>query len=378
MRMCFKLAVKGRGVTNPNPMVGAIVVKNGRIIGKGFHRMSGLPHAEVEAIKEAGDKAKGASLYVNLEPCRHYGRTPPCTQAIIKSGIREVFAAMLDPNPLNNGKGIEELRRNRIKIKIGILGDEARILNEVFIKFITEKMPFVVVKAAQSLDGKIATAKGESKWISSEKSRRFVKKIRSEFDAILVGVNTIIKDNPLLNVERKTVQTEFSSLVRSCSGQTKEEKQYCKIVLDSKLRIPQDAKIFSPDSHGKVILATTKFAPRSKIDLFKKQAEVLIVRDKEKKVSLRHLMKELARRGISHLLIEGGGEVIASALEARVVDKILYFIAPRIIGGKRAITSAEGSGANMLKDAPRVKDMKVRWIGEDLLIEGYLQKDTEG
>lgn len=354
MRMVLRLAQRGRGLVNPNPMVGCIIVKDGKIAGQGFHKKAGLPHAEIEALEKAQDKAQGASLYVNLEPCSHYGRTPPCTKAIIKAGIKKIYVAMFDPNPLNNGKGIDELRRNGIEVKVGILEEEAKRLNEVFIKFITEKVPFVTVKVAETLDGKIATKTGESKWISSEKSREYAKKLRAEVDAILVGVNTIIKDNSLLNPKSET------------------KKPFYKIILDSRLRTPINARIFSKESVSEIILATTKYASKLKIDLFSKKAEVLICKDKNKQVDLRDLMKKLARREISHILIEGGGQTIASALEAKIVDRVLFFIAPKIIGGRESPTSVEGEGIKNLKDAIKIKDTGIRRLDEDLLIEGYL------
>jgi diaminohydroxyphosphoribosylaminopyrimidine deaminase/5-amino-6-(5-phosphoribosylamino)uracil reductase len=359
MKLAIKLAKKGRGSTNPNPMVGSVIVKNDKILATGFHKRAGLPHAEIAALNRAGERARGAILYVNLEPCRHYGRTSPCTKTIIQAGIKEVYCAMPDPNPLNNGKGIEELRKNGVRVKVGILEEESRKLNEVFIKFITQRMPFVTVKVAQSLDGKITTRTGESKWISSKNSRLLGKRLRSEVDAIVVGVDTIIKDNPLLN--RKPL-----------TANRKPHKIYYKIILDSKLRISPKARIFSKESLGKVILATTKYAPRSKVDLFSRKAEVLICQDRNKQVDLRDLMKKLAQKEISHVLIEGGGESIASALEAKIADKILFFISPKIIGGRDAVTSVEGEGIERLSRAIRIKDAKVRRIGEDVLVEGYL------
>ncbi len=352
----MRLAQKAQGLTNPNPLVGCVIVKNGKIVAEGFHKRCGMPHAEAEAIKKAGDRVKGATLYVNLEPCSHYGRTPPCTRAIINAGIKEVYAAMLDPNPLNNGRGIEELRRRGIKVKVGILEEEAKRLNEVFIKFITRRMPFVTVKVAQSLDGKIATPNGESKWISSEKSREYAKKLRAEVDAVLVGVNTVIKDNPLLNPESETKQ-----------------KSFYKIVLDPRLRTPIKARIFSKESIGKAILATTRYAPELSIDLHAKKAEVLICKERNRQIDLRDLMTRLAQKEIAHLLIEGGGETIASAIKAKIVDRVLFFIAPKIIGGREAVTAVEGDGVNRLAKATRISDAKVRRIGEDALIEGYIK-----
>lgn len=358
MQIALNLAKKRKGFTNPNPMVGCVIVNKGKIVGKGFHRRIGFPHAEIEALKEAKEKAKGATLYVNLEPCSHYGRTPPCTKAIISAGIKKVYAAMIDPNPLNNGKGIKELRKNGVEVEVGILEEEAKKLNEVFIKYITQKIPFVTIKVAQSLDGKIATKTGESQWITSEESRNFAKKLRNQVDAIIVGVNTIIKDNPLLNPK-----LEIQNL-----------KPYYKIILDSRLRIPIEAKIFSKESLGKVIIATTKYAFKKKIRKFQAKAEILIIKDEKGRVDLGDLMHELGRREISHVLVEGGGETIASFIERSLVDKVYFFISPKIIGGREAITSVEGEGIEKLNKAILLEDIGIKKIGEDFLISGYIKK----
>lgn len=357
MRLALELAEKGRGLTSPNPYVGAVVVKGGRIVGKGYHKKAGGPHAEIYALRQAGSRAKGATLYVSLEPCRHYGRTPPCADTIISSKVKRVVAAMKDPNPLNNGRGFSDLRKKGIEIKVGILEDEARKLNEAFVKYITTKIPFVTVKAAQSLDGKIATRSGDSKWITCECSRRVTHHLRGKVDAILVGVETILKDNPLLSVRVKN----------------KNLKQPAKIILDSRLRMPSTARIFSKDSPGKVIIATTKLASENKLKVLeKKGAEILISESEGGRVDLKSLLKTLAQRGITHLLIEGGGEVIASAFEASVVDKVLFFIAPKIIGGRQAPTSVEGLGINRISQAIRLRDIRLETICDDFLVEGYV------
>ncbi|MCX5716241.1 MAG: bifunctional diaminohydroxyphosphoribosylaminopyrimidine deaminase/5-amino-6-(5-phosphoribosylamino)uracil reductase RibD, partial [Candidatus Omnitrophica bacterium] len=321
MRLALVLAQKGRGGTSPNPMVGAVIVKNNKIVGLAYHKEAGGPHAEAAALKEAGKSAKGAALYINLEPCAHFGRTPPCTQAIIKSGIKKVIAAMKDPNPIIAGRGFVRLKKNGIKVAAGTLEDEAKILNEVFIKYITKKMPFVIVKAAQSLDGKIAAKTGDSKWITSEESRRYVHRLRSQVDAVMVGAGTVVKDDPLL-----------TSRVS--------EKQPVKVIVDSELKISHSAKIFSKESPAKVILATTAKATKNRIEKFRNiGAEVLVLKKKNSMVGLRQLMKELAKREITSILVEGGGELIGSLVDEKLVDKFSIFIAPKIIGGKEAITS---------------------------------------
>lgn len=359
MALALRLAKKGLGHTSPNPVVGAVIVKNQKIIGGGYHKRAGFDHAEVTAIKNSGRNAKGATLYVNLEPCNHFGRTPPCSDMIIRSGIKKVVAAMRDPNPLNNGRGFARLRKAGIKVINGVLEDEAKRLNGAFIKYITKKTPFIIVKAAQSLDGKIATNTGDSKWISCEESRRYVHRLRSQVDAVMVGAETVIRDDPLL-----------TSRVKSVAG--KKNKQPVKIVVDSELKIPVKSRIFSKDSPAKTIIATTKKAPKDKIGRFKKiGAEVLVLKEKSGLVDLKQLMKELGKREITSVLVEGGGELIGSLVDEKLADKFLFFIAPKIIGGRGAVTSVQGQGIVKIKDAFRLKDVQLKKIGTDFLISGY-------
>lgn len=354
MRLALRLAQKAKGFTSPNPCVGAVVVNRGKVVGTGYHRRAGGPHAEINALREAGKRAKGATLYVSLEPCGHYGRTPPCVDSIVTSGIKRVVAAMKDPNPLNDGKGLSVLRKSGLKVKVGVLEDEAGRLNEEFVKFVTKRIPYITVKVAQSLDGKIATRTGDSRWITSEDARRYAHKIRNQVDAILVGVRTVLKDDPLLTVRLKG----------------KNLRTPARIVLDSKLKIPLNARLLN-NPGGKVIIATTKAAPKKKIaKLQHKGAEVIVVNTKERFVDIKSLLKELGKREIAHILIEGGGETIASAIESRVADKILYLIAPKIIGGRKAPTSVEGAGINKIKDAVTLKDIEVKRIGPDILVSG--------
>lgn len=357
MKQALKLALKARGQTSPNPLVGAIVVKNGKILGKGYHRKAGLAHAEVMALDRAGRASSGATLYVTLEPCSHFGRTPPCVNKILASGIKEVVFAMYDPNPLNNGKGAQFLRRHRIKVIAGILEKEAREINQVFIKYVTKRLPFVTVKVAQSLDGKIATPSGNSRWITSEASRRFVHRLRSQVDAILVGINTVLRDNPLLSCR-------YLGYLH--------KRQPKKIIVDSRLRLSPALNIFSPHSPAQIIIATTRFAPQKRVLYFSKKAQVIVVKNKEKRVDLRDLMKRLAKQGITHVLIEGGGEIIASALKMGLVDRMIVFISPKIIGGRDAPTAVEGEGIKRLKEAKNLKDIRLKRFGQELIIEGRL------
>ena len=358
MALALELAERGRGRVEPNPMVGAVIVKNGRIVGKGYHTKAGLPHAEIKALKDAGSRAKEAALYTNLEPCCHFGRTPPCTDAMKKAGIRQVVAAMVDPNPLNSGKGFDCLRGAGVKVRTGLLKKEAKKLNETFIKFITRKEPFVIVKVGMSLDGKIATKTGESRWITGEKARDYVHQLRREVDGVLVGVNTVLKDDPLLTVRGK--------------GKRKGQKaKPMRIVVDSRAKIPLEAKVLKGKSQ--TIIAVTQYASKSRIKaLERKGVRVVIVPGKGKAVDLVKLMKELGKSEIASLLIEGGGEIIASAFSSRIVDKVLFFVAPKIIGGRNAPTPADGEGVSEISKAVPLRSVTTRWFADDLLIQGYV------
>jgi len=354
MRLALSLAKKGEGKVSPNPMVGAVLAKNETIIAQGYHRYFGGPHAEVETIEKAKAKAKGATLYVSLEPCSHWGKTPPCTQKIIKAGIKKVIAATLDPNPVNSGKGIEELQKGGIETEVGILKEEAEKVNEAFFKFMKRRVPFVIVKAAASLDGKIATYKGESKWITSEKSRQLAHHLRDRVDAILVGVNTIIRDDPSLLPPSK--------------------KNFARIVLDSSLRIPLKARILQDQDKADTFVFTTLRSDKDKLlQLEKKGIKVAIMGEEDGKVSLEEVLKKLGELEIMNLLVEGGGEVIGSFFEKRSVDKIFLFLAPRIIGGRGALTWVEGKGVGFLKETPFIEINSVKKIGGDFLLEGHVR-----
>lgn len=354
MLLAMRLALRARYATSPNPMVGAIVVKNGKIIGKGYHEKAGLPHAEIIALDEAGKNTKGATMYVTLEPCVHFGRTPPCVDRIIKSGIKEVIIGMIDPNPLNNGRGIKILRQHKILVEAGVSEDELKRLNESFIKYITRRMPFITVKIAQSLDGKIATKTGDSKWITSDKSRVYAHRIRRHYDAIMVGINTILRDNPRLD-------TWFS------------KKHPIKIIVDSQLSTPQDARIFSKNSQ--VIIITLPISAGQETEnrnILIKKAKVLEVKERAGQINLRDMLKKLAGMGITSILVEGGGTLNGSLFDEGLVDKVLFFISPKVIGGKGAIGSVMGQGISRIDKAVKLKDIKLRHIGEDFLIEGYV------
>jgi diaminohydroxyphosphoribosylaminopyrimidine deaminase/5-amino-6-(5-phosphoribosylamino)uracil reductase len=348
------LALARRGKTSPNPMVGAVIVKDGRIVGEGYHRRAGEPHAEVIALRQAGNLARGAELYVTLEPCCHFGQTPPCSQAVIASGVAKVVTAMVDPNPKVSGKGIAELEAAGVKTSVGLLGEDARKLNEAFIKFITTGLPFVTLKMAMTLDGKIATSTGDSQWVSCEESRQLVHRLRERTDAILVGVGTVLADDPALTA-RNGRRMNYPA----------------RIVVDSHARTPITSKILS-HPFGETILAVTDQAKTENIrKLEQAGARILQVEQNGGHVDLPTLLHLLGSLNITNLLIEGGGIVAASALSAGIVDKVMVFIAPKIVGGESAKTPIEGSGIEIMSKAIQLKDMTVRKVGCDILVEAY-------
>ncbi len=359
MNQVIDLALKGKGRTSPNPIVGAIIVRDSAVVGKGYHKRAGDPHAEINALRDAGERARGGTLYVNLEPCCHYGKTPPCTGAIIKSGIERVVVGMRDPNTLVSGEGIEELRGTGIHIEVGILEEHCRKINEIYVKYITTRRPFVIMKAGSSLDGKIATHTGESRWITGKSSREVVHRIRGEVDAIMVGLGTVIKDDPRLTV-------------RPGEDGIKDPKR---VILDSSLKIPLESKVLTVDSRSDNIIVTTERRDTERIKILEGMGvRVLIVEEKDQRVDLDKLMARLGEMGITSVLIEGGSEVYASALEAGIVDKVILFLAPKIIGGVNAPGIVGGRGIESLGDAILLKDIHMQQIGDDVMIEGYLKR----
>lgn len=352
MRRALGLAARGRGLTHPNPCVGALVVKGDRIVGAGYHRRCGLPHAEADALRRAGKAARGSTLYVTLEPCNHFGRTPPCTDLIIRSGVKRVVAAMKDPNPVTGGRGIRRLKARGIATVVGVLEAEAEALNLPFIKFMKTNMPYVTLKIAESLDGKIATRAGDSRWITSDSSRAYVHRLRRKADAVMVGANTAVTDDP--------------TLLARVPGR----KQPARVVVDSGLRTPLTARIFSTVFSSPVIIATTSKASSRKAAAYAmKGATVLFAASKGGRVGLKDLLRRLGRMGLIDILVEGGGELAASLVEARLVDRFLFFIAPKIIGGRGAVPSVGGRGVGRVGDALSLSDVKIRRFAKDILIE---------
>ncbi len=356
MRMALRLAAKARGRTSPNPLVGAVVVKDGTIVGRGYHKKSGMPHAEAVALQKAGAAAAGATLYVTLEPCSHTDkRTPPCTLAIRQSGIRRVVISMIDPNPKVSGGGVRVLRSAGIDVTTGVLEDEARRLNEAYVKHVTSGLPFVTLKIAQTLDGKIATATGESKWITGEEARKQAHRLRDGNDAILVGINTVMKDDPSLTA-------------RLPGG-----RDPIRVVVDSRLSIPLNAKVLRQKSLAGALIATVSDIPQSKITKVEESgAEVIVVKGVRGNVDLRDLMKKLGKRDIMSVLIEGGSEINASALKEGIVDKVVLFVAPLIMTGRDSVCSIGGMAPEKLSKALRLKRLTTTPVGQDLMIEGYL------
>lgn len=358
MKQALMLAAQGLGRTSPNPVVGAVIVADGSIVGQGWHQAAGTPHAEVHALAQAGRLARNATLYVTLEPCCHHGRTGPCTDAIIAAGVKRVVVAMTDPNPLVRGKGIQKLRQHGLEVLEGVCAAEAAQLNEVFIKWIATGLPFGVLKTAITLDGKIATYTGHSKWITSERSREYVHGLRNMYDAILVGIGTVLADDPSLTT-------------RLPGG----GKNPIRVIVDSKGRIPLEAKLLC-DCEAPVIIAVGPEAPAEKLAALQaKGAEVLTLPlVAGRGVSLRHLFVELGQRNITSILVEGGAEVNASVLAENVVDKVHWFIAPKIIGGKTAPGPVGGLGLSDMAQATVLEDMQVKNIGKDILLTAYMQR----
>ena len=357
MRIALDLAKKGEGFVNPNPMVGAVIVKGERIIGEGFHTKFGQEHAEVEAIKNASESVKGATIYVTLEPCSNYGKTPPCADLIISKKFKRVVVGTLDPNPLVAGRGINKIKAAGIEVTVGVLEDECRKINEVFLKYIKNKEPFVLMKSAVSLDGKIATSKGESKWITSDEARRKVHASRGKYAAIMVGINTVLEDNPSL----------------TCRLEGK--KSPIRVVIDSALKIPLDSNIVKTAKEIPVIVACTKKANEEVIrKLETLGVKVIATNDKEGRVDLKELVKKIGEMNIDSILLEGGGTLNYSALSEGIIDKVQFYIAPKIIGGINSKTSVEGIGIDKLKDAFKIKISEVSKISDDIFIEGYVDR----
>lgn len=363
MRMALELAARGRGLVSPNPMVGAVVVKDGRVLGQGYHKEAGGRHAEVYALAEAKGETEGATVYVNLEPCCHFGRNPPCTNQLIAAGITRVVVAVTDSNPRVSGAGLRELEENGIEVTTGVLAEEARRLNEVFFKYITTGLPFVSIKAAVSLDGKIATRTGNSRWISGEESRRRGHELRRAADAIVVGVGTVIKDDPLLNVRLPVLQDKAKT------------KHPLRLILDTRARIPLTAKVIKENPEQTVIV-TGSDPPAYKVEKLRAAGvRIWTLPLRRGRVSLPALLAKAGEERLSSLLVEGGGEVNAAFLGENLVDKVYLFLAPRIIGGASAPTWVEGEGVDQVVKGSHWRNAGLTELGNDLLLEYYPEEE---
>lgn len=356
MDFAIKLALKGEGKVNPNPLVGAVIVKNNKIIGSGYHEQYGKEHAERNAVKSCNKNMEGSTIYVTLEPCFHFGRQPPCVDMIIEKKIRRVVIGMIDPNPLVSGKSIEKLRENNIEVTVGVREKECKKLNEIFIKYITSKIPFVLLKAGMSLDGKIATYTGESKWITCEESRKDAHNLRNKLYAIMVGINTVILDDPELTCRIKGGRNPI------------------KIIVDSSLRIPIDSKVVKINPYLTIIATTEKADENKKRILEDMGISIITTSLKNNKVDLSELLQAIGEKNIDSILIEGGSELNFSALEEGIVDKIRFYIAPKILGGDKSKSSIGGQGFSRLYDCINLNEISYKNINDDLIVEGYIKK----
>ena len=387
MELALMLAEKGCGCVNPNPLVGAVIVKNNRIIGIGYHEKYGENHAERNAVKNAVEDVEGSTIYVTLEPCAHYGKTPPCVDLIIENKFKRVVIGMLDPNPLVAGKSIKKLKENNIEVLVGIKEEECKKLNEVFIKYITSKIPFVVLKSAISLDGKIATASGESKWITCSESRKDGHKLRHKNMGILVGINTIIEDNPKLicRIDEKELNNNENLLdyiekhnLSLAEGvklitRTRKARNPVRIIVDSSLRIPINLEVINDG--GRTIIGTIKGCNEVKKNKLESMGiKIIETEPNEGKVNLKELISKLGNEGIDSILIEGGGNVNFSALEQGIVDKVRFYIAPKIIGGEKSKGCIGGNGFLKLDEAVELKGMQLKRINQDFVVEAYIDK----
>ncbi|MFW6381692.1 MAG: bifunctional diaminohydroxyphosphoribosylaminopyrimidine deaminase/5-amino-6-(5-phosphoribosylamino)uracil reductase RibD [Bacillota bacterium] len=359
MKLALKLAEKGEGFTSPNPLVGAVVVKDNQIVGQGYHRYYGGPHAEIYALDQAGSRARGATLYITLEPCSHFGKTPPCADRVITSGVSRVVVAHRDPNPRVVGRGIQKIRNTGIKVKTGVLADEARELNKAFIKYMTADHPYVYLKTAQTLDGYLATATGDSRWITNQQARLEGHRLRHRVDGILVGINTVLADNPSLTTRLDK------------SGSTGQDS--LRIILDSRLRTPLTARIVNQESPAKTLIVIDSGVDRVQREPFleKENVEILPLElNKQGRIPLAQLLKELHDRQLLSLMVEGGGTINHSFLKEGLIDEIYCFQAPVIVGGSDGVPVFKGEGQEKMEMVDRLKDVDYRQLGDNILLTG--------
>jgi diaminohydroxyphosphoribosylaminopyrimidine deaminase/5-amino-6-(5-phosphoribosylamino)uracil reductase len=362
MHLAYSLAEKAIGRASPNPYVGAVVVKDGRIVGHGYHEGPGRPHAEIVALRRAGRRAARATLYVTLEPCVHWGRTPPCVDTVLAAGLARIVISSLDPNPLVFRKGLGRIRAAGVPAAVGVLEDRNRRLNEAYEKYITRKTPFVTLKAALTLDGRMATRTFDSRWISSAAARDYFHLVRAENDALMVGIRTVLRDDPLLTVRHPRWPG----------------KRITRVLLDPGLRLPREARLLGPLGRGEVIAFANERAPRSRAAaLMKAGVEVVVLPGRSPVLDLERVLADLGRREIASVLVEGGGRVATSLLEGRLADKALFSISPRLIGGEKAVSLFGGRGADALANALSLASASIFRLGDDLIVEGYLTCSRE-
>jgi len=370
MVQALRLAKRAYGQTSPNPMVGAVLVQDGEVIGRGWHHRAGAPHAEIEALADAARRQRsvsGATVYVTLEPCCTHGRTPPCTEALIRAGVRRVVVAAVDPNPRHAGQGLVRLREAGISVDSGVLEAESNRLNEAFNHWIVHRIPWVTAKSAMTLDGKIATASGQSKWITGPKSRAHAQRLRLGVDAVLVGVETVLADDPSL-----TVRTQ-PGFRRPAWHPVK-----LRIILDTRARTPLESRLVSDDGRASTLIVVSELADPARIAALQARVTVIRAPERDGRIDLAWLMPELGRMGVLHLLVEGGGTVLASFFEAGLVHRIAFFYAPRVLGGEESRRSVAGQGFRSLAEAPSLTDVESRRFGEDLFITARVVRPTSG
>ncbi len=358
MRRALELAGTAYGRTSPNPLVGAVLVKDGQVLGEGCHRKAGTPHAEINALNAAGwEKARGASIYISLEPCSHYGRTAPCALALIEAGVAEAVIATLDPNPQVSGKGVQMLQEAGIKTRVGVLADEAKRQNEFFFKYISSGRPFVSLKIAMTLDGKIATGTGDSRWITGEVSRNYVHQLRNVYDGIMVGIGTVLKDNPRLNT-RLDIEGKRDPV---------------RIIIDGRLDLPPDSIVAQTARGQKTLVFTAEDTKQEKADLLMDSGlQIIRVGGNPDRLNIEEVLDKLGRMEIMSLMLEGGAEINGYMLEKQLVDKLYWFIAPKIIGGRASPSPIGGKGIKIMNQAIVLKSITTKCFADDLLVTGYI------
>lgn len=356
MQRALDLAALALGRTSPNPVVGAVIVKDGCIVGEGYHRKAGTPHAEIHALEQAGDLARGATIYVTLEPCSHYGKTPPCAQALINAGIRKVSAAVLDPNPKVSGRGMAMLEQAGMDTEVGLLADQALKQNEAFFKAITREIPWIAIKTAMTLDGKIATHTGNSRWITSDLAREYVHRLRNRYDAIMVGIGTVLADDPLLNTRLNE----------------EDSRDPVRVIVDGELQLPASSRIAQSSLKQRTIIFTSRKADHNRENtLASLGLDIIRIDGEPDNLSLEQLFKHLHGMGLNSVLVEGGAKLNAALMTQHWVDKIYWFIAPKIVGGENAPGPIAGAGVADMSEAVAMKNWQIKTIGPDLMIEAY-------